>query len=119
MLTNSQDTNRIQMPNSTESNTAKIVEEFVKQVDTSINYSSKELKDIIGQIHKTFNATSKKNSSTNKEKRAPTKYNMFVKNKIKEIREEDTTLTAKEAMGKAATMWGQMSKEEKENYSEE
>lgn len=107
------------MPSSTETNTAKIVEEFVKQVDTSINYSSKELKDIIGQIHKTFSTTSKKNtSSATKEKRAPTKYNIFVKNKIKEIREEDSSLTAKEAMGKAATMWGQMSKEEKENYSD-
>lgn len=94
-------------------NTSKIIQEFSTQVDTNNEYTLNELRDILTNIYKTFN---NKKVKKNGEKRAPTKYNIFVQNKIKEIRQEDSNISAKEAMSKAAGMWKNMTTDQKNNY---
>jgi hypothetical protein len=54
-----------------------------------------------------------------KPKRAPTAYNNFTGFKMKEIRSTDPSITAKEAMTKAAAAWKEMSDEEKNEYKKE
>ena len=96
--------------------TSNIVNEFVNIVDTDKVYDLKELKTILGEIYKTKTSAAKKTKGEKKVKRAPTSYNIFIGTTIKELRTEDPSLTAKEAMTKAGAMWKEMSDDEKKEY---
>jgi len=107
--------------------TTKVIEEFNNTVDENKIYDLKELKTIIGEIYKKVK-DDKKNAKKNKKfdengekkpKRAPTAYNNFTSFKMKEIRSNDPSITAKEAMSKAAAAWKEMSDEEKNEYKKE
>ena len=107
--------------------TIKVIEEFNNTVDENKIYDLKELKTIIGDIYKKVK-DDEKNAKKNKKldengekkpKRAPTAYNNFTSFKMKEIRSTDPSITAKEAMKKAAAAWKEMSDEEKNEYKKE
>lgn len=53
-----------------------------------------------------------------KPKRAPSAYNLYVKEKVKEIRENDPTKKAKDLMSEAASMWKALSDEEKQTFKD-
>ena len=107
--------------------TIKVIEEFNNTVDENKIYDLKELKTIIGDIYKKVK-DDEKNAKKNKKldengekkpKRAPTAYNNFTSFKMKEIRSNDPSITAKEAMTKAAEAWKAMSDEEKNEYKKD
>ena len=107
--------------------TVKVIEEFNNTIDTNRVYDLEELKTIIGDVFKKVK-DDEKNAKKNKKldengekkpKRAPTAYNNFTSFKMKEIRSTDPSITAKEAMKKAAAAWKEMSDEEKSEYKKE
>jgi hypothetical protein len=107
--------------------TVKVIEEFNNTIDTNRVYDLEELKTIIGDVFKKVK-DDEKNAKKNKKldengekkpKRAPTAYNNFTSFKMKEIRSTDPSITAKEAMKKAAAAWKEMSDEEKNEYKKE
>ena len=107
--------------------TVKVIKEFNNTVDENKVYDLKELKTIIGDIFKKVK-DDEKNAKKNKKldengekkpKRAPTAYNNFTSFKMKEIRSNDPSITAKEAMTKAAEAWKAMSDEEKNEYKKD
>ena len=107
--------------------TVKVIEEFNNTIDTNRVYDLEELKTIIGDVFKKVK-DDEKNAKKNKKldengekkpKRAPTAYNNFTGFKMKEIRSTDPSITAKEAMTKAAAAWKEMSDEEKNEYKKE
>ena len=107
--------------------TVKVIKEFNNTVDENKVYDLKELKTIIGDIFKKVK-DDEKNAKKNKKldengekkpKRAPTAYNNFTGFKMKEIRSTDPSITAKEAMTKAAAAWKEMSDEENNEYKKE
>ena len=109
--------------------TANIINEFNNAIDNDKTYNLKELKDILTDVIKKV-ADEEKNAKKSrknkldengekKPKRAPTAYNNFTSFKMKEIRSTDPSITAKEAMKKAAAAWKEMSDEEKNEYKKE
>jgi len=107
--------------------TVKVIEEFNNTIDTNRVYDLEELKTIIGDVFKKVK-DDEKNAKKNKKldengekkpKRAPTAYNNFTSFKMKEIRSNDPSITAKEAMTKAAEAWKAMSDEEKNEYKKD
>src|SRR6056300_892158 len=107
--------------------TVKVIEEFNNTIDTNRVYDLEELKTIIGDVFKKVK-DDEKNAKKNKKldengekkpKRAPTAYNNFTGFKMKEIRSTNPSITAKEAMTKAAAAWKEMSDEEKNEYKKE
>lgn len=61
--------------------------------------------------HKIFNDGKKKGGSI--KKREPTKYNLFVKYRIKEIRANDDKINNNDAMKKVGSEWGKLSDNDK------
>lgn len=91
--------------------TSKVVQAFVSSVDNDKNdYTLDELKKLLSDAYK----VSKKKRSNNGEKKAPSKYNIFIKNEIAKIREENPEVDNKQLMSLAASRW----KEHKEKASE-
>jgi hypothetical protein len=110
--------------------TTKVINEFKNTIDEEKVYDLKELKAILADVFKQvadeekIAKKTKKNKKLDengekKPKRAPTSYNNFTSFKIKEIRSNDPSVTAKEAMSKAAAVWKEMSDEEKNEYKKE
>lgn len=66
-----------------------------------------EYKAMLATKHKEDAKSSKKKgkSSTTKEKRAPSEYNIFIKNALIRLKQENPETPAKELMGKAAAEW--------------
>jgi hypothetical protein len=105
--------------------TIKVMNEFKNTINEDNVYDLKELKILltnsfnnVAYEEKNANKTKKtrNNNGEQKPKRAPTAYNNFISFKIKEIRANDKSITAKEAMSKAAAVWKEMSEEEKKMY---
>ena len=105
--------------------TIKVMNEFKNTINEDNVYDLKELKILLTNSfnnvtynEKIANKTKKtrKNNGEQKPKRAPTAYNNFTSFKIKEIRANDKSITAKEAMSKAAAVWKEMSDEDKKMY---
>lgn len=82
--------------------TSKIVETFVSNVDTDrTDYSLDELKKLLTEAYK----SSKKKRNTSGEKKQPSKYNIFIKDAIAKIREENPDVDNKQLMSLAAARW--------------
>ena len=110
--------------------TTKVMAEFKNIIDEEKVYDLKELKTILTDAYKKVSdeekglKSSKKTKKVDengekKPKRAPTAYNNFTSFKMKEIRSNDPSITAKEAMTKAAEAWKAMSDEEKNEYKKD
>lgn len=91
--------------------TSKVMQTFVSSVDNNRNdYTLDELKKLLSEAYK---SSKKKNS--NGEKKPPSKYNIFIKEEIAKIREENPEVDNKQLMSIAAARW----KEHKEKNSGE
>jgi len=81
--------------------TSKIINDFVSKVDTSRdNYTLDELKKLLAEAFKS--AKKKKNTG---EKKEPSQYNLFIKEAIQKIRQEDPNVDKKQLMSLAAAKW--------------
>ena len=127
------------------SKTAEIKNEFSKIIDDDVEYSIKELKDVLSNIYKTMNKKTSKKVTTMSDdssdeddkpkkrgrdaksakkdkngnvvvKKAPSAYNLFVQEKIVSIREKQPDIPAKERMTLVAATWKEMSEDEKKIY---
>lgn len=135
--------------------TAILKNEFAELIDDDIEYSVKDMKDIITSIFKNIQKDIKKNNNGKKTivkntativvddssdddkpkkrgrpakpvkkdkhgnvvaKKAPSPYNLFVKEKIVEIRKEQPDVPAKERMSLAAAAWKELSEDDKAVY---
>jgi hypothetical protein len=83
--------------------TKKVVDTFVASVSVDTRYSLDELKKILSQAYKGASKKSKDKS----EKREPNKYNIFIKDEMRRLREENPDKPVKELMGLAAANWTQ------------
>lgn len=92
-------------------NISKILDNFKENVDIEKSYTLDELKKILSSAYKNKNKTKK----TSTEKRKPSEYNIFIKNKMLEIKQNSTDLNNKDIMSKAASLW----KEHKESLVKE
>lgn len=126
--------------------TEKIVNEFNTLVDITKEYDIKELKKILADICKANGAkpvkkVNKKEESdeednkvvkkgrptkapkldkdgNEKAKRAPSAYNLYVKENVKELKGKNPEKKAKDLMSEVATMWKALSDEEKKIYKD-
>ena len=92
------------------SKTEQIINDFTSNVDKNTEYSLKDLLSILTTSYKSINTTkSKKKSTTNGGevvvKKAPSAYNLFVKDEISRIRSENTSVNPKDLMKLAAENW--------------
>lgn len=83
--------------------TKKIVDTFVASVNTDTSYTLDDLKKLLTQAYKGISKKSKDKS----EKREPNKYNIFIKDEMRRLREENPDKPVKELMGLAAANWTQ------------
>lgn len=80
---------------------SKILTEFTASVDASRdNYTLNELKTLLTQAYKSN--TKRKSSGVKKE---PSKYNIFIKEEIAKIRQENPSVENKQLMSLAAARW--------------
>ena len=136
--------------------TADIKAELCEQIDSTKDYSLKELRKILDDIYKTKNAKPKAVKKTRvsdksdksdrsdrsdtesdddkpkkrgrpakqrldkngneKQKRAPSAYNNFVKQRIEQLKSEQSETPAKELLKMAAGEWKSLDKAEQEKY---
>lgn len=114
---------------------AKIIEKFsaiILEDDTHRTVS--EMKKILGEVYKEVKndksdvesdeepgekkrkRASKKNAD--KPKKAPSAYNIFIKQKMLELKESDPSIPPKDLMKVASTYWSKLSDEEKKAFKE-
>lgn len=84
----------------TNSNIRKIINAFVNNVDISKEYSLKELDKVLSTSYKENNV-----------KRLPTAYNIYIKEKMAELKSSNPSLTAKELLQMAASGWAEHKKQ--------
>lgn len=94
--------------------TKDVVEKFNEAVDINNEYTKNELCIILNTVYK--EVYSKKN--VKREKRPPTKYNNFVSENMKKIKEEFPELTRQDLMKKIGELWKKQ-KEDTEIKEEE
>jgi hypothetical protein len=73
------------------------------KIDNSVNYSLDELKKILVESYKSIKV--KKVKDPNAEKRAPSAYNLFIKDQITNIKKSNPEMNNKQIMAKAADLW--------------
>jgi hypothetical protein len=106
----------------------KVLDIFNSSIDVSKPYSLDELKKLVTQVYK--DASKKKKGSANgcgaggsskdsSVKRAPTKYNIFVKDEMAKLREQHPEKEFKELMKLAAEKWNENKAGDAEKVSEE
>ncbi|MDB4614036.1 HMG-box domain-containing protein [bacterium] len=95
-------------------NTKDVLEKFNEAVDINKEYTKNELCLILNTVYK--EVYSKKN--VKKEKRPPTKYNNFVSENMKKMKEEFPELTRQNLMKKIGELWRKQ-KEDNESKEEE
>ena len=81
--------------------TKDVVEKFNEAVDINNEYTKNELCIILNTVYK--EVYTKKN--VKKEKRPPTKYNNFVSENMKKMKEEFPELTRQDLMKKIGELW--------------
>jgi len=87
------------------SNIAKLLDVFNSKINTSNEYSLKDLTKILDETYKeTYGGKSKK--SIGGEKKPPSQYNLFIKDEIAKIKNENLTdVEPKDFMKIAAGRW--------------
>ena len=99
------------MSSTVANNTQQIIDKFVELIDVNKDYTCKELTNILSEAYKLVTKGNKKTKTT----KAPTKYNLFVKENISKLKMENPTLTRQELMKKVSELW----QEEKNKKNEE
>ena len=108
----------------TTTQTQLFLNQYISLIDTEKEYTPSELRKLVTEVYNTINGkqTTKKSknepskakkqkrepkldSDGNVVKRAPTEYNIFVKNNIGKVKEENPELSRPELMKKVAFMW--------------
>jgi hypothetical protein len=90
--------------------TKDVVEKFNEAVDINKEYTKNELCLILNTVYK--EVYTKKN--VKKEKRPPTKYNNFVSENMKKMKEEFPELTRQDLMKKIGEVWRKQKEEDNE-----
>lgn len=88
--------------------TARFVDEFVKTIDITREYSLDEIRKCVGDIYKGTKKPNKKktlNSDGEVVKRQPSPYNVFIKNEMAKLKQENPDCDNKEIMKLAAASW--------------
>ncbi len=86
------------------SKVVQVVDKFKSTVDTSVDYSIKDLTKILEGVYKDVNGNKKK--STTVDKKPPSAYNLFIKQEIENIKKEGVTnIDPKDYMKIAAQRW--------------
>ncbi len=86
------------------SKVVQVVDKFKSTVDTSIDYSIKDLTKILEGVYKEVYGGRKK--STTVDKKPPSAYNLFIKQEIENIKKEGVTnVDPKDYMKIAAQRW--------------
>jgi predicted hydrocarbon binding protein len=104
--------------------------EFITLIDNEKEYSLVEIKKILGDVYKNAykkdtkvkKAKAKKSSDDEenpKEKKAPTAYNIFVKENMSAVKEKYPELNNQERMSKIGELWAIKKEENKEAVAEE
>jgi uncharacterized FlgJ-related protein len=91
-------------------NTKELIEKFNERVDVEKQYTKNELCAILNDVYK--DVYSKKKKST--VKREPTKYNIFVSENMKKLKEENPDLTRQDLMKKVGELWRETQKKQTE-----
>lgn len=94
--------------------TSRFIDEFVKNIDVTREYSLDEIRKCVGDIYKASKKPNKKkilNSDGEVVKRQPSSYNVFIKNEMAKLKQENPDCDNKEIMKMAAVSW-KKSKEE-------
>ena len=88
------------------SNNQLIVNDFITALETHDNISLSDMKKLLTKSYNKINKKSKKQEGgEEKPKRAPTAYNIFMKEKMSELKLADPTKKGKELMSEAASLW--------------
>lgn len=85
----------------------KVLDIFSSSLDVTKPYSLEELKKLVTQSYKDASKKKKGGSKENAVKRAPTKYNIFVKDEMAKLREQYPDKEFKELMKMAAEKWNE------------
>ena len=86
------------------SKVVQVVDKFKSTVDTSVDYSIKDLTKILEVVYKEVYGGKKKNISV--EKKPPSAYNLFIKQEIENIKKEGIpNIDPKDYMKLAAQRW--------------
>lgn len=85
----------------------KVLDIFSSSIDVTKPYSLEELKKLVTQSYKDASKKKKGGSKENAVKRAPTKYNIFVKDEMAKLREQYPDKEFKELMKMAAEKWNE------------
>jgi hypothetical protein len=80
--------------------TKQIIDKFNEAVDINKEYTKNELCIILNTVYKEVYSKNNK-----KEKRPPTKYNMFVSENMKKMKDEYPDLTRQDLMKKIGELW--------------
>ena len=110
----------------TQTSTQIFLNEYTNLIDTEKEYTPSELRKLVTEVYNTINGNKpsytkkskvepskakkqkrepKLDSDGNVVKRPPTKYNIFVKDNIGKVKEENPELSRHELMKKVAFMW--------------
>ena len=95
--------------------TKDVLEKFNEAVDINKEYTKNELCLILNTVYK--EVYSKKNEK--KEKRPPTKYNIFVSENMKKMKDEFPELTRQDLMKKIGEFWKRQKETKEEETKEE
>jgi hypothetical protein len=95
-------------------NTKELIEKFNERVDVEKQYTKNELCAILNDVYK--DVYSKKKKST--VKREPTKYNIFVSENMKKLKEENPELTRQDLMKKVGELWRETQKKQSESVEQ-
>jgi hypothetical protein len=118
--------------------TSAIIAEFVQLVNNDKDYQLKELKQILADVYKTTTKKAKKENNntsdasdsdedkpkkrgmpakvSDKPKREPSAYNKYVKERMEQLKTEQSDIPAKDRMKIAAADWKLLTKEQQEIY---
>jgi hypothetical protein len=80
---------------SSQNNTAEIIANFTSNVDINKSYTLKELLSILTKAY-----------PRDKKKREPSSYNIYMKEKMSEIKKNNPEMVNKDVMNMAAKEWG-------------
>jgi len=114
---------------------AKIIEKFSSVIlnNDNTNLSLADMKKALGEVYKEVKndktdstdsdedhsdkkrrRSSKKNAD--KPKKAPSAYNIFIKQKMQELKETDNSIPPKQLMQTASSYWSKLSDDEKKTF---
>lgn len=89
--------------------TKQILKEFKDAIDVKKSYNLEEMCSILTKVYE-------EKDTKVKEKRAPSSYNKFMSERMKELKISKPEMNSKELMKECSVMWSGLSQEEKDKY---